>query len=113
MASGTGIAELSALSAVLLGIGNPLVATSLGGQISKHVAANQQGQIQGGNLALQTVGNVIGPILGGWMFERLGAQAPYLNAIVIILLGIMVIAPLLQRGQEPAGGAEAGVLVSE
>lgn len=107
-ASALGLAPLSYLSAALIGLGNPLVATSLGGLISRGAGATEQGRVQGGSLAVQTIGNVAGPVWGGWLAVTVGSAAPYLANVLVLLTGALVVLPLVSRPRAAAPQTESG-----
>jgi MFS transporter, DHA1 family, tetracycline resistance protein len=94
------------LSAMLIGLGNPLVATSLGGLISKRAGGHEQGRVQGGNLAVQTLGNIAGPMWGGWLFVALGSGAPYWVNVLTLLAGAAIVLPLALRRPPEASSVE-------
>jgi DHA1 family tetracycline resistance protein-like MFS transporter len=72
---------------VLIAIGNPLIITPLGGMISQIAGPSRQGRVQGGNLALQTLANVVGPVVAGWLYLAAGMTIPYWLGVGLLLLG--------------------------
>lgn len=100
--SNLNIVELSYLSSALIGFGNPLAMTSLSGLTSKSAAANEQGRVQGGNLAVQSLGNIAGPMWGGWLFLTFGMSAPYWVNILTLAAGALIILPLAARPRATA-----------
>jgi MFS transporter, DHA1 family, tetracycline resistance protein len=78
------------LSASVIAVGNPLMNTPLSGMISKIAGPERQGRVQGGNLAIQTLANVAGPLVGGWMYITIAYTTPYWFGVGLLLAGAVI-----------------------
>ena len=76
----------------LFAFGDSVFGPSFGGMISKSVAANEQGRVQGGNQAISSFARVVGPVLGGYLYITLGHSAPAFMGIILITAAIIVLA---------------------
>lgn len=68
------------------------------GLMSRHVGADEQGQLQGANQSLQGIGSMIGPVLFSYLFAyairpELGIQlpgVPFLLASLMVLIALVI-----------------------
>ncbi len=93
-----------------------LVENALRGLISGMVGRHEQGRVSGAMQSLQSLGWVVGPLLGGFFYTAWGHFQVYASAALITLLAIGCVwmaFPHLQRHQakEPAPGGEPEELV--
>ena len=58
--------------------------------ISRAVAPEKQGVVQGSNTALTSLVSIIAPIAGGILYTQLGHATPY-----ILVAGVMVLATIV------------------
>jgi len=80
-------------SILVITLGDALVIPSVGGLVSQLVSGREQGRVQGGSLALQSIARIIGPLTGGEVYSRFGRGIPFLGAAVTI--GVSMIAIVL------------------
>jgi DHA1 family tetracycline resistance protein-like MFS transporter len=89
--------------------GNGMVIPSLASLLSRSVAQNEQGKIQGGSQSLQALARVIGPAWAGLVYEGVSRAAPYWSGSILVGLGaVSVLKALPQLGrvtQSKAQGA--------
>ena len=92
LASLTGLAALWALQALCYAAGDPaeqaLVADLTGG--------NQRGRAYGLSTLAAGLGATVGPLVGGWLYEALGPQAPFYANGIILALCTLLLGALLQ-----------------
>jgi MFS transporter, DHA1 family, tetracycline resistance protein len=77
-----------------------LVENALRGLISETVGRREQGRVSGATQSLQSLGWVVGPLLGGYMYTAWGHFQVYASASFIIVLAIVCVwiaLPRLQR----------------
>lgn len=67
----------------LLAVGSALTNPSLSALVSLHAPAERQGAALGTYQAFGSLGRIVGPALGGWLFTRFGPLAPYETAAVM------------------------------
>ena len=92
LASLAGLAALWALQALCYAAGDPaeqaLVADLTGG--------DQRGRAYGLYTLAAGLGATVGPLVGGWLYEAVGPQAPFLANGVVLALCTAVLAALLK-----------------
>jgi MFS transporter, DHA1 family, tetracycline resistance protein len=76
-------------AAFLVGAFNGLCNPSVLAIISSHARADEQGGTMGYTASAATLGRIIGPILGGYIYDRFGAEAPFAVGGVLIALGML------------------------
>lgn len=72
-------------------IGGSVLGPTLSSSISKNVAPTETGKYLGLNSAFNSLANVIAPIVGGLIFQYLGASWPFIVG-AIVMLGLWVLA---------------------
>ncbi|MCY4321581.1 MAG: MFS transporter [Bdellovibrionaceae bacterium] len=77
-------------------IGYSLSNTSLNGALSLMTSKKQQGSIFGINQSLSSMGRIIGPVVGGWCYQHLNHESPFILAGALSL-GAFVIAVLSKK----------------
>jgi multidrug resistance protein len=76
-------------AAFLVGAFNGLCNPSVLAIISSHARADEQGGTMGYTASAATLGRIIGPILGGYIYDRFGAEAPFAVGGALIALGML------------------------
>ncbi|MBO0794922.1 MAG: MFS transporter [Ktedonobacteraceae bacterium] len=96
-----------------------LVENALRGLISGMVGRHEQGRVSGATQSLQSLGWVVGPLIGGFIYTAWGHFQVYVSASLITLLAIVCVwiaLPLIQRHQtkeQTLGEQEAALLSNE
>lgn len=96
-----------------------LVENALRGLISETVGRREQGRVSGATQSLQSLGWVVGPLIGGYMYTAWGHFQVYASASFIIVLAIVCVwiaLPRLQRyeaKEQTLGEQEAALLSNE
>ncbi|OGF54579.1 MAG: hypothetical protein A2Z21_06780, partial [Candidatus Fraserbacteria bacterium RBG_16_55_9] len=70
----------------LLGLGTSLLGAPLTSLISQRTPPDQQGTIMGVFNSYQSLGRIVGPLLGGVVFDLWGPEYPFIMAGVVFLL---------------------------
>lgn len=78
-------------SILVITLGDALVIPSVGGLVSQLVSGREQGRVQGGSLALQSIARIIGPLTGGEVYSRFGRGIPFLGSAVTIGVSMVAI----------------------
>jgi MFS family permease len=93
----------------LLTIGQGLVTPNLSTLVSVRVPDHQRGEALGFQQAVTALGRVIGPLLAGLLFDRVGVPAPYL--VGAALCGVALAVAVRDRsggdGVPSAAGADS------
>ncbi|MFC9709434.1 MFS transporter [Paenibacillus sp. NPDC056933] len=76
------------ISLTVTSLGNAIVQTILLGRLSKLAPESEQGSIMGASQSMNSLAAIIGPILGGLLYQYFGAGAPYLGAVVFALIAL-------------------------
>ncbi len=96
-----------------------LVENALRGLISETVGRREQGRVSGATQSLQSLGWVVGPLLGGFLYTAWGHFQVYASASFIIVLAIICVwiaLPRLQRyeaKEQTLGEQEVALLSNE
>ena len=75
----------------IFAFGDSIFGPSFNGILSKTGDASEQGRIQGGSQAIQSLAIIIGPIIGGEIYVLLGHTAPFFMGIILIGAAIPVL----------------------
>ncbi|MEP7288797.1 MAG: MFS transporter [Chloroflexota bacterium] len=100
-----GSSALLYIGIVLFGIGDGLTSPALLELVTDATDERSQGKVQGGSQSVQSLANIIGPLLAGELYDRLSHASPYIGGgvIVIVALGaILVVLPRLSRPAIPS-----------
>jgi DHA1 family tetracycline resistance protein-like MFS transporter len=96
-----------------------LVENALRGLLSEMVGQNEQGRVNGVTQSLQSLGWIVGPLVGGFVYTAWGPFQAYASASFITVLAILclwIALPFLQRRQvkeQTLSEQEAPLLSSE
>ncbi|MDA3861445.1 MAG: MFS transporter [Melioribacteraceae bacterium] len=88
----TGVAIISAILAIGTGILQPTIISF----VSKYSPENMQGTILGFNSSMGSLARVLGPLWGGFAFQFLGYEAPFITGAIFTFLTILLTAFLLK-----------------
>ena len=98
--------SLLAVSAVLLGVSYALSTPAWHALISELAPPGRIGLALGASQTAQGLGLVLGPLLGGLMWDTLGHQSPFLGAAALFTVGTVVLLVAMRRlarGGRPSG----------
>lgn len=85
------LASLLIIGMFVFGFGDSIFGPSFNGMVSKSASASEQGRIQGGSQAIQSLARIIGPIIGGQIYITLGHAAPAVMGVVLITGAIFIL----------------------
>lgn len=74
-----------------LAIGIGLVNPSLLGSISLKGSESEQGELMGVNQSMSALGRIIGPALGGFVYQSISMESPYFFAAGLMLLSLFLV----------------------
>lgn len=93
-----------ALVAVVLAVGTGILQPTVLSMVSKYSPDNEQGAILGINQSFASLARVLGPIWGGFSFEFIGYEFPFLTGAAFTLLTFIISAIFLNsRRMKKAG----------
>jgi len=92
------------LCAVLIGFFNGLINPNVLAIISSHARADEQGGTMGFTASAATLGRIIGPILGGYIYDRFGPEIPFAVGATLIGLGLLLFIARWKAITKPATG---------
>jgi len=78
------------LAVGIIAAGMGLNSPSLSSMLSRLTAANDQGGVLGLASSLSSLGRVVGPAWGGFLFDRFGMTMPYVSASAMMLAAFIV-----------------------
>jgi MFS transporter, DHA1 family, tetracycline resistance protein len=90
----------------LLAVGSAFSNPSLSSLVSLQAPPERLGAVLGSYQAFSSLGRILGPALGGWLFTRFGPAAPYGTAAVMMAVGALAALGLAARVRMP--GASVG-----
>lgn len=96
-----GLATLG-VTMTFLAVGNGLTNPSILGSISLLTPPNEQGSTMGSTQSLSSLGRIVGPAVGGFLFERLQISAPFIVSSLLAALGLTLAVSLGTRVPENA-----------
>jgi multidrug resistance protein len=85
--------------AVGMGFNNP----SLMSLVSRYSAAEDQGGVMGLTQSLNSLARIVGPLWGGFAFDRLGIGMPYITSAAVMGIAAALSIHALWRSQTSAG----------
>lgn len=85
------------LAMTFLALGNGLSNPSILGSISVLTSEKEQGIVLGSTQSLASLGRIIGPFVGGLLFEKLFMQSPFLVGGILGFLGLSIVVFLGKR----------------
>ncbi|MBZ0296783.1 MAG: MFS transporter [Anaerolineae bacterium] len=97
------------VSSAVFAFGNGLLTPSLTGLISQTVGPRQQGQVQGGNMSVQAMARVLGPLWGSFTYVSIGAGSPYWTGAImfgVAILCVIAAIPMLRQARAAVQQAE-------
>lgn len=75
---------------VTYAISSGLLEPSLNGLVSRAAGDRDQGVVQGGVQSIRSLGSIVGPLLGGWLYAQVGHAAPYVVSMVLMVIAAFV-----------------------
>ena len=75
----------------IFGFGDSIFGPSFNGILSKSLDSSEQGRIQGGSQAIQSLARIIGPIIGGQIYVSLGHSSPAFMGVILIAIAIAIL----------------------
>lgn len=71
--------------------GDSVFGTAFNGRLSKSVSDSEQGKLQGGSQALQSLARIAGPLIGGQLYISLGHAAPAVMGVILLGIAILIL----------------------
>lgn len=86
-----GSIPMMAVVMTVLAIGNGLMRPPNLGMISLLTPASEQGAALGVTNSLASLGRILGPVIGGFLYERAGNGAPFVSAGILAVIALVII----------------------
>ncbi|MBY0315337.1 MAG: MFS transporter [Bdellovibrionales bacterium] len=80
-----------AVAMTFLAVGNGFVRPSLLGMVSLLTSAKDQGAVMGSSQSAASLGRIIGPVVGGWLYSHYSMGSPFLAAACFTVIGIFAL----------------------
>jgi DHA1 family tetracycline resistance protein-like MFS transporter len=87
----TGLPLYLYIASLIVGVGQPLVETSLVGLMSRSVSSEVQGRINSSIQTVQALARIIAPLLAGWLYQNINPQAPYLFSVCLVVIAALAV----------------------
>lgn len=88
----------------LLAVGSACANPSMSTLVSLNAPRERLGAVLGSYQAMGSLGRILGPILGGWLFTGSGPRVPYGTAAAMMGLGALLALSLAARMRMPSAG---------
>jgi DHA1 family multidrug resistance protein-like MFS transporter len=88
-------------ASIVLGVVNSIVQTLLPTILSQEADAKSQGSIMGLNASYQSIGMIIGPILGGAIATEFSIPSTFLGGAVLVMICFFLSFKVLRKGMKP------------
>ncbi len=86
------------VASLILGVCNSLVQTLLPAILSQEADAKSQGSVMGLNASYQSIGMIIGPILGGLVAEKVAISFPFIVGSFLVFICFYLSFKILRPG---------------
>jgi multidrug resistance protein len=98
---------MMAIAMTVLAVGNGLMRPPNLGMISLLTPANEQGSVLGVTNSLASLGRIVGPVLGGWLYQNFDQSAPFHLAGALALIALFLV--LARFARLPVTGKKVSV----
>ncbi|HYM70859.1 MAG TPA: MFS transporter [bacterium] len=102
-AAGRGNLVVLSVAAVLLGASYALSSPAWLALMSEAAPATGTATVMGASETAQGAGLIVGPVLGGFLYDRLGPQAPFLASAALLTFGTALAIRVVGRGAANTG----------
>lgn len=79
------------LAMFIYAFGDSIFGTAFNGRLSKQASDSEQGKLQGGAQALQSLARIAGPLIGGEIYILFGHSAPALMGIILLVAALFTL----------------------
>jgi MFS family permease len=80
--------------AMLIALGNGMFMPILSAMVSEYSPVAERGEVFGVYQSMQSLGRIIGPLMGGALFQKISHAAPYFTGGAIMLIAVMLASQL-------------------
>jgi MFS transporter, DHA1 family, tetracycline resistance protein len=101
--------QLFIVGVLLFGAAEGGTNAAVQGLISRSVPDDEQGALAGGLGSIQSLTGMLVPLLGGYLYSRIGAAVPYALGVLFLLAAIAFIWPLLGKAKTTHATPESSV----
>lgn len=96
---------LLAVAMTFLAVGNAFTNPATTGSISLLSATTEQGAVMGSTQGTASLGRIIGPAIGGFIYQQVSISSPFFTSALMVLLALIVIIKIFPQLPESAKGA--------
>ncbi|MCB0370505.1 MAG: MFS transporter, partial [Bdellovibrionales bacterium] len=89
--------SMMAVCMTLLALGNGLSNPSILGSISLLTDTTEQGGTMGVTQSLSSLGRILGPALGGWLYYRISKESPFLFSSLLGVVALIILITVYKR----------------
>lgn len=88
---------LLGFSMTLLSLGNGFINPSILGSISLLSAMTEQGVTMGITQSMASLGRILGPTIGGWIYGNFAIESPFFSSGIAAFFGIAIVQSIFQQ----------------
>lgn len=85
----------------LLAVGNGCVRPPVVGLTSVIADEEEQGYVLGVMNSIGAIGRIVGPVVGGWLYQNLSSEAPFYGAGLLALLAVVIYSMVMKSLPDP------------
>ncbi len=82
---------LLAVAMTALALGNGFINPAVSGSISLLAPAHEQGEVLGVNQSIAALARIIGPLMGGYMYDHVSRSSPFYAAALMAAAGLVIV----------------------
>lgn len=104
----SGTVALLAVTMTILALGNGMMRPPNLGLISLATPPDEQGAVMGVTNSLASLGRIVGPVIGGYLYQNMGQGAPFWFASLIAAIAWLIV--LFESRRLPVSARKQGVM---
>lgn len=94
-----------AFAMLLLAIGHGLSRPSLLAMVSLASKDDEQGEVMGSSQSASSLGRILGPMMGGWLYSNTGMGSPFVLAGILTIVGLLGVYAIYKQLPDQLAGS--------
>lgn len=100
----SGSVALLAVAMTFLAVGNAFTNPATTGSVSLLARSDEQGAVMGSTQGTASLGRIIGPAVGGLLYQQISISSPFFASAFLVLIAILIILKIFGQLPESAKG---------